>query len=681
MSLKSRIVLLVVLAAVALCVLSTMLIWWHDKQLTHRYHESLLQAQRIAWNRLQDQTVLELQDASGKLLAEGAWSRAWKGGNRESLGELLRPAGKRSTWRADVFDGRRALVYSTSTEVPQSSLIEAGWVARALRTDRFEVGLSQVSRDHYAIVVARGFGQGSERGVLALGLDVAQLLPDMGETLAGDNFVLNLHGREVAGTRPGGLEREQISLPVRSSLVDEIRMSDGRRALAVVQPLPGPDKRRAGALLLLRDVTAEHASDQREFIVAAAGALLFVAALGTLLFAFLRRAMLPLERSVRVLGALSQGDLHTALDEDDLALPDEAGRIARGVEALRGEMLNLQMLREERIRMHQQQERLIRRQLKLLAESLDAESRDEILKALEPESRTGTLRDSGNELAELAGILGRLSGLVSTQQSRLVQLLQDLRAAMGQQALLASLKQELEIARTMQMSILPRTAPPTRAAKVEALIQPAKEVGGDFYDYFMLDEHRLAVVVADVSGKGVPAAFFMAISRTLLKANALFLDRPGDAIARLNEQLCAENEQMMFVTLFFAELHLRTGELVFVNAGHNPPVLRHSASNEVSLLPKGRNTALAVMEGLPYEEGRVTLAPGDTLLLYTDGVTEATNAGERLFGEAALLDTVRAHDDGPGLPASVLEAVRVFEAGAPQADDITCVALHYRGMP
>jgi sigma-B regulation protein RsbU (phosphoserine phosphatase) len=341
-------------------------------------------------------------------------------------------------------------------------------------------------------------------------------------------------------------------------------------------------------------------------------------------------------------------------------------------------MLNLQMLRDERTRIREQQERLIRTQLKRLADNLDEESRAEILRALEPEMRTNSLSSGGNELAELASILGRLSSLVSTQQTRLVGLLQDLRAAMEQQAVLASLKQELEIAHSMQLSILPRTAPATDAARVEALMVPAKEVGGDFYDYFLLDDRRLAVVVADVSGKGVPAAFFMAISRTLLKTNALFLERPSDVIGKLNDQLCAENEQMMFVTVFFAILDLANGELAYVNAGHNPPVLRQH-DGAVRFLPKGQNMALAVLEGQVYTEGLLLLSPGDTMLLYTDGVTEASNAGHVLFGDANLLEVVRGHDGGPGLPEAVLRAVRTFEAGAAQADDITCVALRYRG--
>jgi sigma-B regulation protein RsbU (phosphoserine phosphatase) len=676
--LKSRITLLVLAAVTALCAVLAALLWWRDQELTTQYHESLLQGQRATWTKLQEQSLAALRDALDTVIAQEAWQRAWHMQDRQALGALLQQAlARHPHWRADLFDARRALVSSTSTELRQDALVETGWVARALR-DGEQSGVSQASRERYYLVSARAFGPDGERGVLAVGLDLARLLPELAGALAGDTFLLNVRGREVAGTRPGLLPAEGLAPAVRQPRVGTLPLPAGGAGLAIVQPLAGPDARRVGALLLVRDVTAQRAADRRAVATMAGGTLALILLLGLVVFAYLRRALRPLERSVQVLGALSRGDLRTALDDEDQALADEAGHIARGVETLRNELLNLQMLREERIRTRQQQERLIRRQLKLLAESLDEASRGEILAALGPE-RAPDSAGSGNELADLARILGRMSGLVTTQQDRLVGLLRELREAMERQAMLVGLQQELEIARNMQLSILPRQAPATAAVDVSALMIPAKEVGGDFYDYFLIDDERLALVVADVSGKGIPAAFFMAISRTLLKSNALFLREPAEVMARLNEQLCAENEQMMFVTAFLAVLHLRTGEVDYVNAGHNPPLLRHP-DGSVDLLPSGQNTALAVMEGLRYTQGRIRLASGDTLLLYTDGITEATDAAGVLFTEGRLVAAVRAHQpEGGALPAAVLQAVRAFEAGAAQADDITCVAVRYVG--
>jgi sigma-B regulation protein RsbU (phosphoserine phosphatase) len=210
---------------------------------------------------------------------------------------------------------------------------------------------------------------------------------------------------------------------------------------------------------------------------------------------------------------------------------------------------------------------------------------------------------------------------------------------------------------------------------------PAKEVGGDFYDYFLLEhegQQYLGVVIADVSGKGVPAAFFMAIARTLLKSYAQMLCEPSTTIALLNDQLATDNEQMMFVTVFFGMLNLRTGVMRYVNAGHNPPVLM--VGSQPRWLAGPRNMALAAIPGLPYTPGLLQLSPGDRLFLYTDGVTEALGPGQALFGQDALLKLLAANGSQPAdLPVQMLAAVRAFAGDVPQNDDITCVAIEFIG--
>lgn len=411
-------------------------------------------------------------------------------------------------------------------------------------------------------------------------------------------------------------------------------------------------------------------------------ALLALLAVG--LHADLRRMLQPLERSVQVLGSLAQGDLGAVPDAPDLVLDHEAGQIARGVAALCHELMHLRTLRDDLARTRHAREAQMRDQLRLLAGSLDEAPRAEILAALDAMAlpvgvaqADETVETVEAELAGLSRILGRIAGLLHHRQDRLVGVLHELRQALEQQAALAGLRQELEIARNMQQSILPRGLPQLRGVEVTALMVPAREVGGDFYDYFMVDHDHVAVAIADVSGKGIPAAFFMAISRTLLKSNALFLREPAQVLARLNEQLCAENEHMMFVTVFLAVLDVRTGTLDFVNAGHNPPAVRDKEAG-VRLLPRGQNAALAVIPELNLQQGRIRLSPGDTLLLYTDGVTEANNPAGAQFGESRLLDALRLHDPAcEDLPQALLRRVREFEAGSAQADDITCVAVRY----
>lgn len=254
-------------------------------------------------------------------------------------------------------------------------------------------------------------------------------------------------------------------------------------------------------------------------------------------------------------------------------------------------------------------------------------------------------------------------------------------AAAEMKARYAGLQQELEVARRMQASILPRRWGAHPAVEIAAVMIPANEVGGDFYDYFLVAADLVAVVVADVCGKGVPAAFFMAITRTLLRAHSSFLRRPAECLLRLNAQLEAENEQMMFVTLVYGVLDLASGEFRYVNAGHDAPLLRR-ADGRIEALPEAGGMALALTPDAGLAEHAVQLDAGDTLLLFTDGITEAFDAEQRLFGAARLQASLAAVPAGAGAEAyidGVVGAVRQFADGAQQSDDITCLALQYLG--
>ncbi|MEO5335746.1 MAG: SpoIIE family protein phosphatase [Magnetospirillum sp. WYHS-4] len=243
---------------------------------------------------------------------------------------------------------------------------------------------------------------------------------------------------------------------------------------------------------------------------------------------------------------------------------------------------------------------------------------------------------------------------------------------------LVSIRQELDVARRMQHSILPTRFPSRPDVQLHARMIAAKEVGGDFYDFFWLDANRLGIAIADVSGKGVPAALFMAVARTLLRATAPTTAGPGPCLALANDLLSQENDTGMFVTLFYAVFDTATGHLSYANGGHNPPFLI-GADGIGRALPTTGGMALGVLEGESYAEGAVDLGPGDSLFLYTDGVTEAFDTGGRLFTEARLAGVL---DGGQSLGAAdlvdkVVHAVEGFAAGAAQSDDITCVALHF----
>lgn len=248
---------------------------------------------------------------------------------------------------------------------------------------------------------------------------------------------------------------------------------------------------------------------------------------------------------------------------------------------------------------------------------------------------------------------------------------------------LAAINRELEIARQMQQSILPRVFPPFRNMEridIHAVMHAARNVGGDFYDFFAIDDDRLGVVIGDVSGKGVPAAFFMAIARTLLKAVAMRGEPPGQVIDEVNLLLCGDTTSELFVTLFYAVVHARTGEVQYCIAGHNPPYVLQSGRPPKQMSITG-DTVVGMLEDLEFHTCSTRLQPGDVLFLYTDGITEAMDPARNQFGEERLEAYLARAASGPtaAMIQGVVEEVKEFAAGAAQSDDLTALALRFGG--
>ncbi len=240
---------------------------------------------------------------------------------------------------------------------------------------------------------------------------------------------------------------------------------------------------------------------------------------------------------------------------------------------------------------------------------------------------------------------------------------------------------ELEIARGIQESMLPTSLPQfphIGDIQIYAAMTPAMEIGGDFYDFFTVGDDKLAIVIADVSGKGISAALFMVIAKTLIKTRTKLGHRAGDVLAMVNSDLCENNPLGMFVTAFLAILNIRTGELTYANAGHNPPLLKHNGE-AFAYMDMKPGLVLGAMDGVKYTEGHIRLCNGDILFAYTDGVTEAENSYNSLFGATRLLDSVnRFINFGlSGLLSCVKGDVDMFAGGAPQSDDITMLAISY----
>lgn len=289
----------------------------------------------------------------------------------------------------------------------------------------------------------------------------------------------------------------------------------------------------------------------------------------------------------------------------------------------------------------------------------------------------GTLKkvQSRNEIGVLASSVGQM-------ELDIEKYVRDLTAVTAERERIGA---ELSVASQIQSDILPAVFPAFPDRKdfdIYASMAPAREVGGDFYDFFLIDETRLGLVMADVSGKGVPAALFMMIARTLIRNHVQSEEEPSEALTVVNEQLCENNKENMFVTAWLGVLDLEGGELKFVNAGHNPPLLKHG-DGKYEYMRARSGLVLAGMDGIRYRQSSVQLSCGDRIFLYTDGVTEAESREHTFYGEERLRGVLSELSESA--PRETVEAVdadvRKFAEGAEQVDDITMMCLEYKGNP
>ncbi len=247
---------------------------------------------------------------------------------------------------------------------------------------------------------------------------------------------------------------------------------------------------------------------------------------------------------------------------------------------------------------------------------------------------------------------------------------------------LISIQQDLQTAREIQQAILPKKFPPfpeRTEFSIYASMVAAKEVGGDFFDFFLIDNERLGFVIGDVSGKGVTAAIFMAVSRTLIRATGIKGISTEECMSYVNRLLCNESVSCMFVTVFYGILNTTNGEVEYVNGGHNPPyILSDKAISKVEMTG---GTILGCLEDFDYRSKKIQLNPGDLLFLFTDGVTEAFNTKEELYGETRLESFLEAHLSHTieEIVKESNQAVTDFSIGVPQSDDITLLAIRYHG--
>lgn len=460
---------------------------------------------------------------------------------------------------------------------------------------------------------------------------------------------------------------------------------------AIRAPLHDLSGRRVGSISLIREddgeIAAENLLDTLVSIILVSAFFLFSATL----YVGLRGELSPLRALDKLVQSLSASDLHAPAVST--RRDDEVGRINRSVESLRAAAIERDQVAFAIAAAHSRERSLIESELRRLSATLEPTERDEVLLTLAKVREHNRYVDPLNEPnadSSLAVAFRFMSDRVRAQQDRLSTLLAErtsdletVRQALEERTDLFRLREELSVARALQLSMQPdpkKLIGIRDRIELEATTRPAKEVGGDSYDFQLLDSgKRLMFLVCDSSGKGVPAAMFVLTSKSLACAASEAFGRLDLGLATANSALARANESMSFTTMFIGILDLETGVLRYSNAGHNPPLVRHACGKR-TLLNESNGLVLGVFEDTQYDEAQIQLLPGDTLVLYTDGITEAHDSKSEMYGLERFEMACAASGEQPlsVMIEHLLADVDQFTGDAPQYDDITVMVVRYR---
>ncbi|CAA7619512.1 Serine phosphatase RsbU, regulator of sigma subunit [Candidatus Terasakiella magnetica] len=666
-----------------------------------RYASATLGGQKIFWDKLVENTVQRLEAAAPLIQSNREMIQGIKLRRPTQVREAMAATAEAIARRGEIgsyevvgLDGE--LLFSSRGSLLETPLADAGTIRRIMETGKARAGIAQDQDKQYiaALTIPLLGEDGAVAGIATLLSGLKPPLNEFKTSTGADVFLVDRNGHMADGTNAHLWSVFESKITVRKSRMENWR--DGERIYSVVVfPLDDGDGRVIGALVSARDFTETQGRQQRIRVWAIASVGGFLILVLAVFSVYLRRSFNPLDQAIAVLNALSRGDTSVTLDvrNDN----DEIGRIARTVGVFRENAIKIDLLEERRERQRRRQELFIRLQMLKLSEMLEQEAREAILDDLKQiealsnsrEADGNGLGDGGKaELDVLAVAFQTMSSRIREQHESLENLIAErtrdvevLREALRTRDQLAALRQELDFARELQLSSLPQVFPPFPERgefQIHASMVPAKEVGGDFYDFFLIDHHNLGFVIGDASGKGVPAAMFIAITRSLVKAVAPLSASPGECMAFVNTMLARDNPQTLFATCFYGVLDTRTGEVSFCNAGHPPPMIIRG-DRRVDVIRDVSGVALGVMEDLEYETGSFSLEPGDVVHLYTDGVTEAQDCADQLYEEYRLIAEVGQLDetDPEAVIAQVLRSVESFVGTAPQFDDITMLTLRF----
>ena len=703
MLLRTRISLLVILAFSVICIGLALASLTREDLIKAQYSGATIADRSTLWRKINSSLIQRMEDKVWIVAEDDALLRAVYGGDQEAILQLgarivTRLRDQKIADRFDILYADGSLAYSSQSALFQSPVIAAGTARDAILQGVRLRGIGNDQQRNVAVVLGVplngppgtvGFGG---IGVYATSIDEAIL--EMEQATKSSVLIVNRRGRLIAGS--AGVLWKSLGKLIDLTTVNALQTveADDRVYSAVVLPHTADLGSLVARLVSIKDVTDLARRQEQVSHITIGGAIAFLILVLLGLGYYMARSFAPLTDGVGVLNALSRGDLQARVE--GAGGRDEVGRIAGAVNVFRANLVAFDRFRRSRERQRRRQERFIRREMTQLADTLDEDERVAVLAELDqleylvretPDSEGGVisiadatdnastaLTRESDSLAMTALAFQKMSDRVQSQN-------QSLREALAAKNAFIALQKELDIAARVQLSLLPDSILLSDTVEITGIMRPAKEVGGDFYDFFRLDQHHIGVAVADVSGKGVPAALFMVMARTLMRATAiLHIDEPGLVLERVNDFLEQNNSEDLFVTLFYGVLDERTGGFHYANGGHNPPILvDHS---DASPLAMTGGVALGMFDGFDYADARVDMEPGARLVLFSDGITEAFNDSDEAFGDDRLLDTTRTLPERQGPDqdvTAIVTAVDEFTGEAPQFDDITCVVLLYKG--
>ena len=690
MGLKARIGIIVILFMAAMVAGLVVAASLREQGLRDQLDQTTRTGGSALWSKIVETGVQRMRERSPVVTANPALRAALESGDRgeilaaaEAALAALRASG--DVTRLDLVSPTREVLYSSAPAFDPVAAASDDALARMI-AQRWSGGGVAIDAERNVTLSAGVLVYGGNGALLAVAIyatDILEALEELRDDTGAEALIVNRRGRLLAGTDPevwdrvGGAEwlDRRTSEPQRSG--DQAFAGASFRLEAELGNL-------VANVVTMQDVSAAEAERRRVSLITALAVAGFVllSLLGISLY--LRRALSRLTDGVVVLDALSRGDTQATVAVSEQESDDEVARIARAVNTFRTQTLALRRHRRRALLRRRQQERFIHSEMTRLADTLNEEERRDILKDLaEVEAPDGATdadptgdQESGNDLQMIGLAFQKMTGRVGRQQQRLTALVAELQEALRTRTAYLALQRDLQIASRVQHSFLPGVRFAAPGVDIRAAMHPAKEVGGDFYDFFPLDEHRIAVVIGDVAGKGVPAAMFMAVTRTVIRATARQAERPpGQCMQMVNDTLIEASGGDMFVTLFYGVYDVRDGSFVYANGGHNPPMLL--SGDRIERLPLTGGIAVAMFDGLTYEEGRVTVPAGGKLFLYTDGVSESANVAEEEYGYERMEDVLLQNADrsaGDTLEI-MLRSVEEFAGEAVQFDDVTMLAL------